>query len=328
MSYILEALKKSQQERELGQVPRLQAPTLDEPQEPTGTQRWVYSAVGLAAVAVVIATYAVLRTPSTPEPTPPQPALTAQAATPAPTSAATPATDSAATVAAAGGSDAEPPTRPGLEATASGKAEPLALDDPDGLSVEPQVLVVPAPAKPGERLPRGADELRRAVLGADASPSIGPREPAPRPAPRPVPQPTKPAPDHVPVPPELIAEIEDFKRSVKGEGASAKTAGARRSGAETDGQAAGADAPASGERAQTAARGGRPAELSSSLRRELPPFSMTVHVYDPDPKRRFVYLNGRKVREGEQTRDGFVVEQVAADGAIFRYDEHRFFQPP
>jgi hypothetical protein len=34
------------------------------------------------------------------------------------------------------------------------------------------------------------------------------------------------------------------------------------------------------------------------------------------------------VREGEQTRDGFVVEQVAADGAIFRYDEHRFFQPP
>ena len=36
----------------------------------------------------------------------------------------------------------------------------------------------------------------------------------------------------------------------------------------------------------------------------------------------------RKVREGELTRDGFFVEQVLADGAIVRYDEHRFFESP
>jgi hypothetical protein len=68
--------------------------------------------------------------------------------------------------------------------------------------------------------------------------------------------------------------------------------------------------------------------LSSALRRELPSFSMTVHVYDPDPKRRFVYLNGSKVREGETTRDGFMVERVVADGAVFRYEDYRFFQAP
>ena len=55
---------------------------------------------------------------------------------------------------------------------------------------------------------------------------------------------------------------------------------------------------------------------------------MTVHVYDPSPTRRFVYLNGSKLREGELSRDGFIVEQIVADGAIFRYDEHRFFQSP
>ena len=41
MSYILEALKKSQQERELGHVPRLQAVTFDEQPAHVGTHRWV-----------------------------------------------------------------------------------------------------------------------------------------------------------------------------------------------------------------------------------------------------------------------------------------------
>ncbi|MFP4602352.1 MAG: general secretion pathway protein GspB [Halochromatium sp.] len=72
----------------------------------------------------------------------------------------------------------------------------------------------------------------------------------------------------------------------------------------------------------------RPAPLSGRLRRELPPFSMTVHVYDADPARRFIYLNGNKLREGELSRDGFFVEEVGADGAVLRYDAHRFFQSP
>lgn len=62
MSYILEALKKSQQERELGQVPTLDATGLFvEDREPVETHHWALFAVGLAALAVVIALYAAFR---------------------------------------------------------------------------------------------------------------------------------------------------------------------------------------------------------------------------------------------------------------------------
>lgn len=61
MSYILEALKKSQQERELGQVP-----TLDRLPFPAKTVSarpgpWIMTAVGLAMLAFVIAIYSALR---------------------------------------------------------------------------------------------------------------------------------------------------------------------------------------------------------------------------------------------------------------------------
>lgn len=62
MSYILEALKKSQQERGLGQVPTLDATALFvEDREPQVTHHWALLAVGLAALAVVIALYAAFR---------------------------------------------------------------------------------------------------------------------------------------------------------------------------------------------------------------------------------------------------------------------------
>lgn len=62
MSYILEALKKSQQERGLGQVPTLDASGLFvEDREPQVTHHWALLAVGLAALAVVIALYGAFR---------------------------------------------------------------------------------------------------------------------------------------------------------------------------------------------------------------------------------------------------------------------------
>jgi general secretion pathway protein B len=58
MSYILEALKKSQEERELGQVPTLDGlPNLYE-QRPARSIYWVIVAVVLALLAVLIALYA------------------------------------------------------------------------------------------------------------------------------------------------------------------------------------------------------------------------------------------------------------------------------
>jgi len=320
MSYILEALKKSQQERELGQVPRLQAPMLDDPSEPVRVQPWVFAALGLASLAVILALYAALQSTRSAEPsmevglslgTQPDeaPGVDAQAA-------------------AGEAQPSSPAAQPTIETavTDAQPASPLSLDDPADLSVEPQVLVVPAPPKPGERLPRGADELRRAVLGPEASPSIDSRR-AERPS-----QP--PTPEFAPVPAELIAEIEDFKRAYRQGGdqparnsEDTKATEQRRAAAAPSSNPESPRKPASAN-GGSGASSAKPAPLNGALRRQLPPFSMTVHVYDEEPSRRFVYLNGSKVREGELTRDGFFVEQVLADGAIVRYDDHRFFQSP
>ncbi len=327
----------------MGQVPRLQTTSFDSPLDTNRSQHWVFAAVGLAALAALVALYAALRPASTPD----SPILTTAGSEQEAVAGANPG-DEAGLVSDAGagagpgavlgsGFGAE---RVELAASAQGTTAdagasnsssqaPMRLDDPDDLSVEPQVLVVPAPPKPGERLPRGADELRRAVLGPDISPSIEPsskqRAPSPRPQPPAIAAPER---DYTPVPPELIAEIEEFKRTYQSGSGSA-------SGSDEDSVRRTSAAPArakavdrDAQDVRQAASRERPAPLSSTLRRQLPPFLMTVHVYDDDPARRFVYLNGSKVREGESTRDGFLIEQVLADGAIVRYDEHRFFQSP
>ncbi|MCU0835299.1 MAG: general secretion pathway protein GspB [Chromatiaceae bacterium] len=88
MSYILEALKKSQQERELGRVPTLDANLYPAPEAGVRTNPWSLAAVGLAMLAVIIALYAALRSdPLVPvvETAPGgSPKETASAATPSP----------------------------------------------------------------------------------------------------------------------------------------------------------------------------------------------------------------------------------------------------
>lgn len=356
MSYILEALKKSQQERELGHVPRLQAVTFDEQPAHVGTHRWVYAALLLALVAMVIALYAVLRTGQPPDQPPTQPpALTDSVAltleTESTSSAAPPSMTGAkppASVEAAESVDPPalasrlsetgqtpvstdpimpPPARPRTlpqptaalpapEINAAPERRPVprsmtGLSGPESLSVQPEVLVVPAPPKPGQPLPRGAEELRRAVLGEGAAPSV---EVSTMPAQPPEPRPEPPPSDNAPIPKDLIADIEAFKRQV--------TSGA----SEPSAQRKPPKPPTARKPVQKSDESGLPPPASLTLRSKLPPFDMSVHIYDVDPARRFVYVNGRKLREREQSREGIKLERVVADGAVLSYDGERFFQ--
>ena len=59
MSYILEALKKSQHERELGKVPTVETNQLAAEARHGVPLRWVYTAVAMAAIAVLVALYGV-----------------------------------------------------------------------------------------------------------------------------------------------------------------------------------------------------------------------------------------------------------------------------
>ncbi len=55
-----------------------------------------------------------------------------------------------------------------------------------------------------------------------------------------------------------------------------------------------------------------------------PELSMDVHVYSEQPNQRFVLINARRYREGEQLKEGPVVEAITREGALLRYGEQRF----
>jgi general secretion pathway protein B len=66
--------------------------------------------------------------------------------------------------------------------------------------------------------------------------------------------------------------------------------------------------------------------LPKDVEKRLPAFLMTVHIYDPDPAKRFVLINARKLREGDRTRQDIVVEEILPDGVVLSWEDHRFFR--
>jgi general secretion pathway protein B len=66
--------------------------------------------------------------------------------------------------------------------------------------------------------------------------------------------------------------------------------------------------------------------LPKDVAARLPTLIMTVHIHDENPAKRFVLINGRKIREGKSTRDGVTVEEILPDGAVLSYDGHKFFR--
>ena len=64
--------------------------------------------------------------------------------------------------------------------------------------------------------------------------------------------------------------------------------------------------------------------LPAGARRGLPALSLDIHAYSPDADKRFVVVNGRRYREGDQLGEGPVLETVTANGAILRQGAQRF----
>jgi general secretion pathway protein B len=51
---------------------------------------------------------------------------------------------------------------------------------------------------------------------------------------------------------------------------------------------------------------------------------LDLHVYDPDPAKRFVFINMRKLREGESLPEGVRVEEITQSGATLSYQGNQF----
>lgn len=56
----------------------------------------------------------------------------------------------------------------------------------------------------------------------------------------------------------------------------------------------------------------------------LPPATLNLHVFDADPTKRFVLLNGERLREGETSRDGLQVMSITPEGVVLSYGNSSF----
>jgi len=57
---------------------------------------------------------------------------------------------------------------------------------------------------------------------------------------------------------------------------------------------------------------------------QLPELRLDLHVYDPDPAKRFVFINMRKLREGETLPDGVQLISITPTGAKLSYHGTQF----
>ncbi|MCG6895632.1 MAG: general secretion pathway protein GspB [Thiocapsa sp.] len=303
MSYILEALKRSQQARELGRVPTLDTTgILSDEKEPVPRGHWGLLSVGLASVAVVIALYAVLRAPPPPivsqggaAEAMPSGRAEETAATPSPTDRRETPLDEGTSIAAAGSAAGaplvEPPPRrsPAAETPAT---RPLSAGyDADD---EGEVIGEDELAYESELDPWLEQELQR-QLDAEQVMDAEPSQP-PTPARRP---------ERAPVPVDLVEDIEAFKQQVRRE----------------------QGIPPPPSKRQPADIRGDPTKLRLTpvQQAQLPAYFMTVHVYDADASKRFVLINALRYGEGEETREGIRVERIVPEGAVLSYLGNPFF---
>ena len=65
--------------------------------------------------------------------------------------------------------------------------------------------------------------------------------------------------------------------------------------------------------------------LPAGVRDRLPPRKISVLSYSKTANGRFIRLNGEKIWEGGKQDNGLMVEAILQNGVIFRFDGHRFF---
>lgn len=56
----------------------------------------------------------------------------------------------------------------------------------------------------------------------------------------------------------------------------------------------------------------------------MPLLHLDMHVYAGEPRKRFVFINMSKYREGERLSEGPVVEEITSTGAILNHQGNRF----
>lgn len=68
-------------------------------------------------------------------------------------------------------------------------------------------------------------------------------------------------------------------------------------------------------------------ELPLSVRRNMPDLALTIHVYSPQEEKRFVLINGERYGAGDQIGEARIVS-IERDGAVIDFRSHRFLLEP
>jgi hypothetical protein len=288
MSYILDALKRAEQQRGGAARASVRAPR-EMPLDGASRGPWPWiaaTAVGVGAVVAAVALWPISAPPPGPvavpgavagRTAPPEPAVRPGSVQPAPIAAPLPSARPAPSVSRAPESRASVPTVAERGAI-SRAARPQSLER-DGASRASTAPAAPAaPAAPPSAL---------TDLTPPPVPSAPQSEVTPAPRPDQVVSAVRPAP-----------RVEDTPASVR----------------PTPRPEARAATPPAPEVAPPA--GGEVKALAAKI-------SLQVLSWAPDPKDRFVFLNGRRYGEGQVIDDKLLVERITEDGVVLSYRGER-----
>ena len=67
--------------------------------------------------------------------------------------------------------------------------------------------------------------------------------------------------------------------------------------------------------------------LPAEFRRSLPAINVDVHVFSEAPEKRFVLINSKQYREGDQLDEGPLLEAIISEGAILHFRDQTFIIP-
>ncbi|GAA0710434.1 general secretion pathway protein GspB [Dokdonella soli] len=68
-------------------------------------------------------------------------------------------------------------------------------------------------------------------------------------------------------------------------------------------------------------------ELPYATRKDLPDLALTMHVYAADPHERFVVIKGNRHVEGDDLGDGVLLREIRVDGIVLDFKGQRFVYP-
>lgn len=289
MSILLDALKKSEAQRRLGEAPTLDTPAFSPETGGRGDRAWIPAAMSLPAAALIL-WFGLVQFRDTGEPSGPQSGASSVQA-----DAGTEALgDSNGHLADAGSPVATTPLKNYRESQAPAPPENARRSKRDKANPPDKPRELPletfagdTPGSAADRQPPGLESEGKSPPAADAYAELQAQVQRARPATS-----------------ETV--------STEATAADATDSGSASSGSPRDGLEPYVAEPISYW------------QLPQSVRDSLGDLRVSVLVYAENPQDRFLLVNGQRLREQESLDDGLLLLEIQRDRAIFSYRDYRF----